>query len=129
MVIYLSGEILEHIVGEDLIALSEVALHVVMRLAPIGRSDPNYRMDQPMRGYLSGELLQHMVGVDLIPLPEVPLGPAFLLLLPAGLALASQLPVRLAHLVLHPSLLLHSSTNTVANSLQDFSARDGNHKE
>ena len=69
-------------VGVDLIAL-------IMRLAPMGRSDPNYRTDQPMRGYLSGELLKHVVGVDLIALPEVPLCPAFLLLLPAGLALAN----------------------------------------
>jgi hypothetical protein len=82
MVIYLSGEIFEHIVGVDLVML-------VMRLVPIGRSDPNYRTDQPMRGYLSGELLKHVVGVDLIALPEVPLGPAFLLLFPAGLALAT----------------------------------------
>jgi hypothetical protein len=58
---YLSGELLKHVVGVDLIAR-------VMRLAPIGRSDPNYRTDQPMRGYISGELLKHMVGVDLIAL-------------------------------------------------------------
>jgi hypothetical protein len=62
-----------------------------------------------MRGYLSGELLQHMVGVDLVPFPEVPLCPAFLLLLPAGLALASQLPVRLTHLILYAPLLLHTA--------------------
>jgi hypothetical protein len=71
-----------------------------------------------MRGYLSGELLQHVVGVDLIPFPEVPLCPAFLLLFPAGLALATQLPVRLTHLVLHPPLLLHSTQTAFSQCCQ-----------
>jgi hypothetical protein len=73
-----------------------------------------------MRGYLSGELLQHVVGVDLIPFPEVPLCPAFLLLFPAGLALATQLPVRLTHLVLHPPLLLHSTQTLLPTLFKIF---------